>query len=151
MKVQDILGILEDIGVAVFSTVDKDGLPHARHFHIGATNEQGIFFMTSPQTNFFKQVADNPNVAVTVMSQQDYLIQVIRIEGKVRPIGPERLHEMLAGNPYVNMVYPDKEKQADIEVFQLYEGKGFYHSMTQGHKYVFSIGEGSPEVARSIT
>lgn len=151
MDVKDILGILEEMGVAVFATVDKDGFPHARHFHIGVANEQGIFLMTSPETKFFSQVADNPNVAVTAMSQEDYLIQVIRIEGKVRPVGPELLHEMLAGNPYVNFVYPDKEKQEDIEVFQLYEGKGFYHSLTQGHKYVFSIGEGSPETARSIT
>lgn len=151
MDVRDILTILEDMGVAVFATVDKDGLPHARHFHIGVANEQGIFFMTSPETKFFKQVADNPHVAVTAMSQEDYLIQVIRIEGKVRPIGPDLLHDMLVGNPYVDYVYPDREKQADIEVFQLYEGKGFYHSLTQGHKYVFGIGEGEKDTARSLT
>lgn len=151
MDVKDILGILEDMGVAVFATVDESGMPHARHFHIGVANEQGIFFMTSPETKFFKQVATNPNVAVTAMSQEDYLIQVIRIEGKVRPVGPDRLYDLLAGNPYVNYVYPDREKQEDIEVFQLYEGVGFYHSLTQGHKYVFSIGEGRPETARSIT
>ncbi|MGT2895613.1 pyridoxamine 5'-phosphate oxidase family protein [Streptococcus entericus] len=151
MDVKDILGILEDMGVAVFATVDESGMPHARHFHIGVANEQGIFFMTSPETKFFKQVATNPNVAVTAMSQEDYLIQVIRIEGKVRPVGPDRLYDLLAGNPYVNYVYPDHKKQEDIEVFQLYEGVGFYHSLTQGHKYVFSIGEGRSETARSIT
>lgn len=151
MQVKEILAILEEMGVAVFATVDADGLPHARHFHIGVANEQGVFFMTSPETNFYKQVADNDQVAITAMRQEGYLIQVIRIEGRVRFVGPERLHEMLVGNPYVNYVYPDKQQQDNIQVFQLYEGKGFYHSLTQGHRYVFAIGEGSPEVARTLT
>ena len=36
-------------------------------------------------------------------------------------------------------MYPDDSQRAGVQVFQLYEGKGFYHSLTQGHKYTFSI------------
>lgn len=150
MEVKDVMQILEDMGVAVFATVDQAGQPHARYFHIGAASEQGVFFMTSPDTNFFKQVASNNQVAITAMKQEDYLIQVIRIEGKVRPIGPELLSQMLAGNPYVGYVYPDLEKQEGIEVFQLYEGAGFYQSLSQGHKYVFKIGQGESLTTRTI-
>lgn len=150
MDVKEVMQILEQMGVAVFATVDQEGRPHARYFHIGVANEQGVFFMTSPETNFFKQVTTNNQVAITAMRQEDYLIQVIRIEGKVRPIGPDRLHQLLEGNPYVDYVYPDKEKQADIEVFQLYEGAGFYHSLSQGHKYVFAIGETASSKTRSL-
>ena len=74
------------------------------------------------------------------MSEEGYLVQVIRIEGKVRQVGKDRLQELLANNPYVEQVYPDDDIRQGMQVFHLYEGEGFYHSMSQGHKYVFSIG-----------
>ncbi|EFR31142.1 pyridoxamine 5'-phosphate oxidase family protein [Eremococcus coleocola] len=140
MELNDIMRVLkEDMKVAVFSTIDKDGKPHARHANIGVANEQGIFFMTSPKTNFYKQLQANQNIALTAMSEKDYLIQVIRIEGKVRELGKEKLKEVLKDNPYVKHVYPTAEEQASVHVFQLYEGDGFYHSLTQGHKYLFKL------------
>lgn len=141
MEVIDIMQILEkDMKVAVFATVDENGKPHARHAHIGVANEQGVFFMTSPTTDFYKQLKHNPNIAITTMSEEGYLVQVIRIEGKVRQVGKDRLQELLANNPYVEQVYPDDDIRQGMQVFHLYEGEGFYHSMSQGHKYVFSIG-----------
>ena len=139
MNTEEILSILEDLEVAIFATVDKDGKPHSRPIHIGVANEHGVFFMTSPQTHFYKQLQENPNVAIAAFSHDDYLIQVIRIEGKVRELGKEGLEEILAGNPFVKNVYPNDSQRAGVQVFQLYEGKGFYHSLTQGHKYTFSI------------
>lgn len=150
MEVSEIMRILEEMKVAVFATVDKDGLPHARHAHIGVANEKGVFFMTSPQTNFYSQMVDTEHVAITAMAQEDYLIQVIRIEGRVKQVGRERLEELLKGNPYVKHVYPTQEEQDAVQVFQLYEGQGFYHSLTQGHKYVFSIGGEKGAVTRTI-
>lgn len=140
LKVNDILKILkDDIKVGIFASVDAENKPHARHIHIGVANEKGIFFMTDPGTDFYQQIKQNPHVAITAKTEETYLIQVIRIEGKVREVGRERLEEMLAGNPYVQHVYPDKEDQQGARVFQLYEGEGFYHSMTQGHRYTFKI------------
>ncbi|MET3558832.1 putative pyridoxamine 5'-phosphate oxidase family protein [Streptococcus rupicaprae] len=150
MEVKEIMEILEEMKVAVFATVDKDGLPHARHIHVGVANEQGVFFMTGPSTHFHQQMMDTGQVAVTAMAQEDYLIQVIRIEGRVRPVGPDLLHDLLKDNPYVSYVYPTAQEQQDVQVFQLYEGKGFYHSLTQGHKYVFSIGDEQSPTSRTI-
>ncbi len=39
-----------------FATLDEYGNPHARHAHITAANEEGIFFMTSPETHFYDQL-----------------------------------------------------------------------------------------------
>ena len=133
MEVNEILSILEEMNVAVISTADENNQPHARHIHIGVANEKGVFFMTSPKTNFYKQLQKNPKVAITAMKSEDYLIQVIRIEGVVKEIGRERLEEVLKDN--------NEEDIAGVQVFHLYEGKGFYHSLTQGHKYVFDIHE----------
>ena len=73
------------------------------------------------------------------MHQEDYLIQVVRIEGRVRELGQEKLEEVLAGNPFVEQVYPSRQERENVRVFQLYEGKGFYQSLTQGHKYTFDL------------
>ena len=48
MEIKDVMTLLEEMKVGVFATVDSDGNPHARHAHITAANEEGIFFMTSP-------------------------------------------------------------------------------------------------------
>lgn len=140
MEIQDIMRILEtDMKVAVISTVDENNQPHARHINIGVANEEGVFFMTSPKTNFYKQLQSNPKIAITGFLEEDYLIQVIRIEGKVRKLGKDKLQEVLSGNPYIEQVYPDEDERQNVQVFQLYEGEGFYHSLTQGHKYTFEI------------
>lgn len=140
MELKDIMAILQnDMKVAVFATVDNEGKPHARHAHVGVANEKGVFFMTNPRTNFYQQMQTNQHIAVTAMSEDGYLIQVIRIEGKIREIGREKLEEVLKDNPYVQHVYPNESDRQEVQVFHLYEGEGFYHSLTQGHKYTFSF------------
>lgn len=150
MEVREIMAILEDINVAIFATVDRDGFPHARPIHIGLANEKGIFFMTSPKTNFYRQLSENPHVAMTAVSEEAYLIQVIRVEGRVRKVDRHLLEEVLKDNAYVQYAYPEEDDQDRAQVFQLYEGQGFYHSLTQGHKYVFSVGTDKGASSRTI-
>ncbi len=52
MKTKEIMGILEEMKLGIFATVDEAGNPHARPIHITATNEDGIFFMTGSETHF---------------------------------------------------------------------------------------------------
>lgn len=142
MELQDVLKILQDdVRVGIFATVDEEGKPHARPINIGLANEQGIFFMTSPKTHFYQQLQANPNLAITVLKQDDYLIQVMRIEGLARPLGREKLEEVLQDNPFVKHVYPNESDISTVQVFQVYTGQLFYHSLTQGHRYVFPIGQ----------
>lgn len=140
VKVKDIMKILEeDMGIAVFSTVDADGQPHARHINIGVANEKGVFFMTNPKTDFYQQMQHNPKIAITGFYKEGYVVQVIRITGTVKELGKEGLDEVLKDNPYVEQVYPDESDRNNVQVFQLYEGEGFYHSLSQGHRYTFEI------------
>lgn len=142
MEFKDMMSILQDdIKVVVFSSVDSQGNPHARYINVGVANESGIFFMTSKQTKFYHQLKANPKVAIAGKSEEGYLIQVMRIEGEVRELGHEQLEEVLEGNEYVKYVYPTKEEQNAVQVFQVYKGHAFYQSLTQGHKYTFSFGQ----------
>src|SRR5699024_10417915 len=99
------------------------------HIHIGVANDEGVFFMTNPKTDFYKQIKNNPNIAITALREETYLIQVIRITGKVREIGKERLEDLLEGNPYVEQVYPEESDRQGVQIIQLYECECFYHSM----------------------
>lgn len=149
MEITEVMQLLEDMKVGVIATIDGDGFPHARHVHITAANEEGVFFMTSPETHFYQQLMDNQKIALTAMTEEGYLIQVVRIEGLARPVENDYLRTIFADNPYYQHVYKD-ESSDTMQVFQLYEGKGFYHSLTQSHKYVFAIGESKTQTIRTI-
>lgn len=130
MNYQDYLQMLEEkIGAAVFSTIDENGQPQARYINVGVGNENGVFFMTSPKTDFYKQLEDNPSVAITGMSHEDKQIQVIRLQGKVRKVDKKYLAEILKDNPYVNDVYPNEDDQKQVQAFQLYKGSGKYQHL----------------------
>ncbi|HFI0352841.1 TPA: pyridoxamine 5'-phosphate oxidase family protein [Streptococcus suis] len=150
MELKDIMDILEEMKVGIFATVDEAGNPHSRPIHITAATEDGVFFMTGSETHFYHQLMGDERLAITALSEEDYLIQVIRIEGKARPASQDLLEKVFADNPYVQHVYKDEESRKTMQIFQLYEGKGFYHSLTQGHKYVFQIGEGQSKEMRAI-
>ncbi|AGM97928.1 pyridoxamine 5'-phosphate oxidase family protein [Streptococcus iniae] len=140
MKLNDMMTLLEDMKVGVFATIDSDGNPHARHAHITAANEEGIFFMTSKETHFYKQLMSDERIALTTMMEDGYLIQVMRIEGLARPVENDYLKEVFVNNSYYDFIYKDLEGD-HMQIFQIYDGEGFYHSLTQGHKYVFSVGK----------
>lgn len=150
MQVRDVMEILEEMKVGIFATVDSKGNPHARPIHILSANDEGVFFMTGSETHFYQQLLDNERVALTAMSEEEYLIQVIRIEGLARPAGQELLDKVFADNPYIQHIYQEEESQKGMQIFQLYEGNGFYHSLTQSHKYVFPIGKGGATSMRTI-
>ena len=105
--------------------------------------------MTSPTTHFYKQLMTDERIAMTAMSEEGYMIQVVRIEGRARPVENDYLKTVFAENPYYQHIYKD-EASDSMQVFQIYEGDGFYHSLTQGHKYVFPIGQGQTREVRSI-
>ncbi|EGJ27346.1 pyridoxamine 5'-phosphate oxidase family protein [Streptococcus porcinus] len=139
MEIKDMMALVEDMKVGVFATVGQDGEPHARHAHITAANEEGIFFMTSPKTRFYQQLMGDERIALTAMLEDGYLTQVIRIEGVARPVENKYLKSVFANNPYYDYIYKDDDGSS-MQVFHLYKGEGFYHSLTQGHKYIFSVG-----------
>lgn len=150
MEMTDVMQVLEDMKVGIFATVDKEGSPHSRPIHITAAREEGVFFMTSSETQFYQQLMGDERVALTAFSEEDYLIQVIRIEGKARPAGLDLLEKVFADNPYVQHVYRDEESRKTMQIFQLYQGEGFYHSLTQGHKYSFRIQDGEGATVHSV-
>lgn len=139
MELQDYMKILENIGAAVFATVDSDGKPHTRFANIGVANENGIFFMTKPGNEFYTQLKDNENVSISGMSNDENGIQAITVEGKVREVDQSYLEDILKDNPYVKDVYPDEEDRKSVVALQVYEGSGFYMNLKAHTKGTFEF------------
>lgn len=131
----------EEIGLAIFSTVDAAGQPDSRYINIGMANESGVFFMTNRQTNFYQQLVAHPYTAITGMARKDGEIEVVRIKGQVQAIGREKLVEVLKDNPYVQDVYPDEKDRADVQVFQVFKGTGNYRHLQKQIEKDFTFGE----------
>lgn len=87
---------------------------------------------------------------MTAISEEGYLIQVVRVCRRGCQTCGERLSkDSFADNPYYQHIYKD-ESSDTMQVFQIYAGHGFYHSLTQGHKYIFSIGQGENSEVRAL-
>lgn len=68
-------------------------------------------------------------IALTAMSGGLFDSQIlIRIEGLARPV--ERII-LAADNPYYEHIYQDADGDS-MQVFQIYDGRGFYHSPDPG-------------------
>lgn len=142
MNIADYMKKLkEDIGVAVFSTIDENQQPDSRYINIGMANDSGVFFMTNRKTRFHQQLTARPEVAISGMTRENSDIEVIRIKGKVRAIGREKLVEILQDNPYVKDVYPEQKDREDIQVYQVYQGSGKYHHLQKRIQSDFTFGD----------
>lgn len=139
MEFIDIMNLLADIKLGVIASVDSDNKPHARNIHVGFANEEGVFFTTSPKTNFYQQITHNPNIALQALKDEDGQKEVIRMEGVCRELGRDKLQAILGSNPYVDQVYPEKPDQQSMQVFQLYSGEVYYQALGKTDKIVYEF------------
>lgn len=131
VELNDYMQILEEIGAAVFATVDQDGKPQTRFANIGVANENGIFFMTKEGNEFHEQLQANENVSITGMLNNDAGIQAITVNGKVRQVDQSYLEAILKDNPYVKDVYPDENDRKSVVALQVYSGQGSYLNLKE--------------------
>src|SRR5699024_6916602 len=100
-----------------------------RYINVGVGNEKGIFFMTSPKTDFYQQLVAKPEVSITGMAKAEKGIEVIRVSGSIRNVGKEHLQEILKDNPYVHDVYPHDAYQQSVQALQLLKGQDKYQHL----------------------
>lgn len=84
MNTQKCLEILRKIKDVAFATVDEFGMPQVRIIDIMIIEEEKLYFCTARGKDFYQQVSNNSNVAVTVMNK-DY--QMVILNGKARKAG----------------------------------------------------------------
>ena len=93
-------------------------------------------------------------LALSGMKGEDTLSTVaVSVRGWVKPIGQQRLEEILEKNPYMREIYPTEASRRALEVFCLYRGEGasFDLSPLPPFRQTFSFGgEGARASAYQI-
>ena len=109
MKAQDCLQILRDVKDVTFSTVDEKGLPQARIIDVMIVEEGKLYFCTARGKDFYRQLTENENVAVTGMNSK---FQTVRLSGKARRLADQKkwIDRIFEENPVMNGVYPGESR-----------------------------------------
>ena len=135
---QKYFNILRKIRDTSMATVGIDGNPRVRIIDTMLVEDEKLYFLTARGKDFYKELMALGNVAVTGLNEN---WEMVRLWGRVKNIGKERLDEIFDKNLSMNQVYPNDTRQI-LEVFCLYEGQGEYFCLANHpiERYSFSFG-----------
>lgn len=140
MEMIDFFKILtEDIHSVVVATLDEEGRPETRVIDMMLYDDQGLYFLTARGKSFYRQLMQQSYASLSGTKAK----RAVRVDGKVRNIGHEKLNEIFAHNPYMGKIYPGDTREV-LEVFQLYEGTGEFFDISDPARIErgsFSIGK----------
>ena len=146
--------LVEGIHSTVAATVDEQGLPHTCAIDMMLADEGGLYFLTARGKAFYRRLMARRYLALSGMKGEDTLSTVaVSVRGWVKPIGQQRLEEILEKNPYMREIYPTEASRRALEVFCLYRGEGEYFDLSQlpPFRQTFSFGgEGARASAYQI-
>ena len=75
MNAMKCLEILREIKDVAFATVDRDGKPQIRIIDVMIVENEKLYFCTARGKEFYQQLLDNGQVAVTAMNQKFQMIR----------------------------------------------------------------------------
>lgn len=117
---QRALNILLKVKSMTFATINQ-GEPDARIVNVMLVEEDGIYFTTGRGKHFYKQLEQNPKVAICGMNED---LVAVRLIGDIRRCeGREMMHRILERNPLLGNLYAGETIQI-LEPFHLFRGKG---------------------------
>lgn len=150
MNTNEILKFIEQtIHSVIIATVDDNGLPITCAIDIMDSDEKGLYFLTAKGKGFYDRLKKNGYAALTGIKGNDTLSCVaVSIRGKVQEIGNAPLQRLFTKNPYIKEIYPTKESQQALTVFQLYEGNGEWFDLSKKpiERVSFTIGNQEKEI-----
>lgn len=150
MNTNEILKFIEQtIHSVIIATVDDNGLPVTCAIDMMDSDENGLYFLTAKGKGFYDRLKKNEYAALTGMKGSDTLSCVaVSVRGKVQEIGNALLQELFTKNPYMKEIYPTKESQQALTVFQLYEGNGEWFDLSKKpiERISFTIGNQEKEI-----
>ena len=155
MTAAEVLNFLQqEIHTTVAATTDSDGRPVTCAIDMMLADEGGLYFLTARGKAFYRRLMARRYLALSGMKGEDTLSTVaISVWGWVKPIGQQRLEEILEKNPYMREIYPTEASRRALEVFCLYRGEGEYFDLSQlpPFRQTFSFGgEGARASAYQI-
>lgn len=132
MEAKDYLRyIVEEIHSTVFATVNREGRPITCAIDMMDYDADSLYFLTAKGKHFYDRLKANENIAFTAMKGKDTLSCIaVSVQGKTREIGPEKIPDLFAKNPYMAQIYPNESSRNALTVFQIYQGTGEWFDLT---------------------
>lgn len=141
MNAEKCLKILREIKDVAFATVDENGRPQVRMIDIMIVEGEKVYFCTARGKNFYRQLIQNGQVAVTGMNAA---YQMIRLNGKAQRLEEQKMwiDRIFEENPSMNDVYP-KDSRYVLEAFCIADGEVEFFDLGQTPivRESFKIGE----------
>ena len=133
MKTVDYLSyIVNEIHTTIVATVDDEGLPVTAAIDMMDCDDNSLYFLTAKGKGFYDRLIKRQFLAFTAMKGEDTMSSVaVSIRGKVRELGPDKIPELFAKNPYMREIYPTDESMQALTVFQIYEGTGEWFDLSK--------------------
>ena len=141
------LDFLRELKSVTFCSVEN-GSPKARIIDVMFVDENKIYFTTARGKSFYRQLMENPKVAILGMDKNS---RMIRIHGTARRVDHHVIDKIFELNPRMNDLY-EGTKRHILEPFCVFEGRGelFDLSMNRLKRERFSLG-GVSEVPSGYT
>lgn len=145
MNASKCLEILREIKDVAFATVDKKGDPQIRIIDVMLVEDEKLYFCTARGKDFYRQIVDHGQVAVTGMNPQ---YQMIRLSGRADRLDRQQewIDRIFRENPSMNEVYPGESRYV-LEAFCIQEGEVEFFDLGQTpiERESFRLGTGKPE------
>ena len=124
--------IQQDIHTVVFATTDENHFPVTCVIDMMLSDKDGLYFLTAKGKAFYERLKNQPFISITGMKGADTLSsKSITLRGEVREIGQQRLSEIFEKNPYMEVIYPNRESRTALTVFQIYKGSGEFFDLSR--------------------
>ena len=145
MNAQKCLQILRKIKDVSFATVDDKGQPQVRIIDIMLVENEKIYFCTARGKDFYRQLMENGQVAITGMNKE---YQMVRVNGKANKLKEQKkwIARIFEENPSMNAVYPGDSRYI-LEAFCIDEGTGEFFDLGQTpiNRETFTLGDAKEE------
>jgi uncharacterized pyridoxamine 5'-phosphate oxidase family protein/NAD-dependent dihydropyrimidine dehydrogenase PreA subunit len=114
------LKFLREIKSVAFATVNK-GEPAVRIADVMLLEKDGLYFLTAGGKPYYRQLEDNPRLAICGMDKNYVTVRVI---GDIQFCEDRSvLEKIFEHNPMMNDLYPGESRDI-LEAFHMYRGKG---------------------------
>ncbi len=151
MDAQGCLAILRKIKDVAFATVDESGKPQVRIIDVMIVEDGKLYFCTGRGKDFYRQLENNPQVAVTGLNPQ---FQMVRLTGKAKKLADQKtwIDRIFEENPSMKDVYPGESRYI-LEPFCIDSGELEFFDLGTSPIYreSFCWGEGAAQASETST
>lgn len=133
MNLEDYIKFANENQVCSIATIDEDK-PRVRAFRMWLADNTGFYFHTGATKNVSKQLKNNPNVEICMLSQNSQDRRTMRVSGKIKFLDDKDLRaKLLEDRPFLKGLCSGPEDQF-LEIFHIYTGEAHFWTMENNLK-----------------